>query len=178
MRHAGFTLWELVCTVAIAAVVLTIGGPSLHRFVLDGRRTADINGFVLAVQLARSEAAKRGRDVIVCPTTDRLLCTDFERGTSHGWMVFINGDDTHPPHRSNEEELVYYHALEMVGAVVANRPYFEFRPRLRRSVNGTVTFCDERGTPAARAVVVSYSGRPRVDDRSADGKPLRCAILS
>ena len=73
-RDLGFTLWELLWTLAIAAVLLGAGVPAFRHVLLDARRTADINAFVLAVQLARSEAAKRGRSVIVCQTADHLRC--------------------------------------------------------------------------------------------------------
>jgi len=66
------------------------------------------------------------------------------------------------------------HDLELTGTVTSNRPYYEFRPR-RRSTNGTTVFCDRRGSAAAKAVIVSYTGRPRVDRVDADGRPLRCA---
>jgi type IV fimbrial biogenesis protein FimT len=175
MRHAGFTLWELVCTLAIASVVLGLGVPSFRTFILDGKRTADVNGFVLAVQVARSEAAKRSDEVIICPTPDRQRCSDFERGAPHGWMVFVNTDDAYPPRRSLTEPLLFVHETEMTGTIVANRPYFELRPLFRRSINGTVVFCDVRGSVAARAVIVSYTGRPRTDSVAADGQRLACA---
>ena len=89
-------------------------------------------------------------------------------------MVFVNLDDEYPPRRSPAEPLLYMHTPELEGTIVGNRPYYEFRPG-RRSTNGTTVFCDARGTPAARAVVVSYTGRPRVATRDADGRPLRCA---
>ena len=73
-----FTLWELLWTLAIVGIVLGLGVPSFGKFVLDARRTADINAFVLAVQLARSEAAKRGRPVVVCPSADCRRCGDQE----------------------------------------------------------------------------------------------------
>jgi hypothetical protein len=37
----------------------------------------------------------------------------------------------------------------------------------------TITICDRRGSEAARAVIISRSGRPRVD-RVAQGDPLPC----
>ena len=70
----GYTLWELLCALGIAGLLVGLGAPALSDFLLDGRRTADVNALVLAVQLARSEAAKRGRPVIVCPTADHVRC--------------------------------------------------------------------------------------------------------
>ena len=171
-RVRGFTLWELLCTLGVAGLLVGLGAPALTDFVLDGRRTADVNGLVLAVQLARSEAAKRGRPVIVCPTADRVRCGG---SFSAGWMVYVNLDDRYPPERTGAEPLLYAHAPEIAGTITSNRPYYEFRVGRRRSTNGTVVFCDRRGTAAARAVIVSYTGRPRVAGRDADGRPLECA---
>jgi type IV fimbrial biogenesis protein FimT len=170
-RVRGFTLWELLCTLGVAGLLIGIGTPALTNFLLDGRRTADVNGLVLAVQLARSEAAKRGRPVIVCPTADRVRCGG---AFGAGFMVYVNLDDQYPPERAGAEPLLYSHAPEIAGTITSNRPYYEFRVG-RRSTNGTVVFCDRRGAAAARAVIVSYTARPRVADRDADGRPLRCA---
>jgi type IV fimbrial biogenesis protein FimT len=175
-RPAGFTLWELICTLGIAAVILALGVPSFHGFVLDSRRTADVNGFVLAVQVARTEAAKRGEAVVLCPSLDGLQCVNDERGYSTGWLVFADQDSKRPPQRSAAEPLIYAYRTEVSGSIVGNRPYFDFRPIMRRSTNGTLVFCDERGAAAARAVIVSYTGRPRVDTVDPDGRRLVCAI--
>ncbi len=176
-RPHGFTLWELLGTLAIGAVTLTAGIPAFRSFLLDARLTADVNAFILAVQLARSEAAKRGRPVIVCKSDDTRRCGGATLPADAGWMVYVNLDDTYPPQRSLAEPLLYMHVPELTGTVVSNRPYYEFRPG-RRSTNGTTVFCDRRGATAAKAVIVSYTGRPRVDRVDADGRPLRCAALT
>jgi len=177
-RATGFTLLELLGPPAVAGVLPRAGVPSFPGFVLDSRRTADVNAFVLAVQVARSEAAKRSHSVILCKTLDWRRCGGAELRFDAGWMVFANVDGKLPPERSADEPLLYAHVPELDGTIVGNRPLFEFRPLLRRSTNGTVVFCDRRGAPAARAVIVSYTGRPRVDQVDPDGNPLVCASLS
>ena len=177
MRRAlGFTLWELLCTLGIAAVTLGTGVPAFRTFLLDARLTADVNAWVLAVQLARSEAFKRGRPVVVCKTDDTHRCGTGVPANA-GFMVFVNLDDVYPLQRSPAEPLIFVHALEIAGTSVSNRPYYEFRVG-RRSTNGTIVFCDARGAAAARAVIVSFTGRPRVASRHADGRPLRCAAAT
>lgn len=176
-RTAGFTLWELLSTLAVMGVVLGLAAPALETVLLDARRTADVNAFVLAVQVARNEAAKRGAPVVLCKTADHARCGGSELDFDAGWMVFVNEDDLRPPQRSPLEPLLYAHVPAMEGSITGNRHVFEFRPFLRRSVNGTITFCDRRGAPAARAVIVSYTGRPRVDTVAPDGSPLDCAGL-
>ena len=64
----------------------------------------------------------------------------------------------------------------MAGSITANRRLFEFRPFGRRSTNGTVTFCDRRGAEQARAVVVSFTGRPRVTRNGSGMAALICEI--
>jgi type IV fimbrial biogenesis protein FimT len=176
-RTFGFTLWELLWTLAIAAVAFGAGVPAFQTLVLDARLTTDVNAWVLAVQLARSEAFKRGRPVIACLSEDLSRCGDDTPESRPSWIVFVNLDEAYPPRRSPMEPLLYAHAPELAGTIVSNRAYYEFRPG-RRSTNGTTVFCDRRGTPAARAVIVSYTGRPRVDNRDGDGRPLRCAQVT
>jgi type IV fimbrial biogenesis protein FimT len=141
--------------------------------LLDAKLTADVNGWILAVQLARSEAAKRGRPVIVCPTPDTVSCG----GATQRWMVFVNLDDYYPVQRSGGEPLLFVQTAASAGSILSNRSYYEFRPG-RRSTNGTIVLCDSRGTASAKAVIVSYTGRPRASNRDANGRPLRCAQLT
>ena len=91
-RNRGLTLLELIFVLAITATLVALGAPGFRGFLLDTRRTADINAFVLAVQLSRSEAAKRGRPIVLCNTTDRLSCADNGQHFESGWMVFVNTD--------------------------------------------------------------------------------------
>lgn len=171
---AGITLLELIFALAIGAIVLGAGAPALQTFVLDSRRTADVNAFVTAVQLARSEAAKRGRPVVLCGSADLVTCAaEYTRG----WLVFVDEDDSRPPQRSLDEPLLLAYRPAIEGTIESNREVYEFRPFQRRSTNGTVTFCDRRGAAAARAVIISYTGRPRVA-ATGPGRPLTCASLS
>lgn len=175
MRAArGYTLWELLCALTVAAITLTAGVPAFRSFLLDARLTADVNGWILAVQLARSEAAKRGRPVVVCATADTFHCVG---AAAERWMVFVNIDDGYPVRRSPAEPLLFLHTAESTGSIASNRAYYEFRPG-RRSTNGTIVLCDSRGAASAKAVIVSYTGRPRVANVDADRRPLRCAGLT
>jgi type IV fimbrial biogenesis protein FimT len=175
---AGFTLWELICTLSIAGILVGLAAPSYRTFVLDARRTADVNAFVLAVQVARSEAIKRGETVVLCQSFDGHRCGHDELGYGFGWLVFADRDKTRPPQRSDPEPLIYAYRPTLVGTIVGNREYFDFRPIQKRSTNGTLVFCDRRGAAAARAVIVSYTGRPRVDSVDPAGRRLSCADSS
>lgn len=172
----GFTLWELLWTLGLAGVISALGIPALQRFVMDLRRTADVNAFVTSVQLARSESAKRRQVVVLCNTRDFSSCADRTSGYEIGWMVFADDDADQPPGRNEDEDLIFTYVPEIEGTIRSNRAHYEFRPFLRRSTNGTVTFCDSRGSAAARAVIVSFTGRPRTSGEG-PGRRLSCAQL-
>jgi type IV fimbrial biogenesis protein FimT len=175
MRSRGYSLLELLVTLTLATMLLALGVPGLRTFALDARRTADVNAFVTAIQLARSESAKRGRAVVLCHTADAIVCAGARQPYEQGWMVFVDADDESPPRRDDDEELLLHYRPVMVGTIRSNRAHYVFRPYYRRSTNGTVIFCDLRGPAAARAVIVSYTGRPRVAGTTASGATLPCA---
>ena len=176
-RCRGISLWELIWVLAVGATVTAMAAPGFRNVMLDARRTADMNAFVVAIQLSRSEAAKRGRPVVLCKTANGRSCGGAEIGFDAGWMVFTNTDDLRPPQRAPGEALLYVHEPAMIGSIKANRRLFEFRPFGWRSTNGTITFCDSRGVSHARAVIVSYTGRPRVSSRGPGNRALVCGNL-
>ena len=91
-----------------------------------------------------------------------------------GWLVFANLDRDDPPQVDEGEPIVLAHAPASRIHIRANRDAFTFRPFDLRATNGTVVFCDERGSEHARAVIVSPTGRPRTSPRDASGDALVC----
>jgi hypothetical protein len=60
------------------------------------------------------------------------------------------------------------------GHITSNRAAYSFRPIMQAVINGTVVFCDPRGSTAARALIITNVGRPRLSQRDSSNKPLRC----
>jgi type IV fimbrial biogenesis protein FimT len=171
---SGMSLWELLTVLAVIATLLGLAVPSFRAWQLDARRVGDVNALVSAIQLARSEAAKRGRPAVLCPSLDASSCASPGTAFDRGWIVFINEDDVRPPNRDAADPLLWAYVPLMNGSIRSNRHLYEFRPFTWRSTNGTVTFCDDRGASQARAVIVSYTGRPRIASNG-PGRPLQCA---
>jgi len=180
MRQRGFTLLELLVTLTVVTVVAFIAVPALGWLVLDVRMTADVNAFVTSIQLARSETAKRAAPVVVCKTADRRACGGADLHYEDGWMVFVgedgeDGDDLLEADASGS--LLFSYAPSIEGTIRSNRSHYVFRPYYRRSTNGTIVFCDRRGAGAARAVIVSYTGRPRVAVQGPGDRAFDCATF-
>lgn len=170
----GFALPELLCTLAVAAAVTGWALPSFRDLALDAARAREVNGFVQAVHLARSEAIKRNEVVSLCPSPDGASCAAGSAWEG-GWIVFANADHDSPAARDAGEELIRAFPAWPEGSVDSNRSTLSFRPFTQSGVTATVTFCDRRGSRAARAVIISQTGRPRVAERSSSGGPLPCA---
>ena len=74
-RSNGFTLIELVVTMAIAIILVSIAVPSFRTTLQNSRITAQANDFVSDLSLARSEAIKLRSNVVVCTSITGTSCT-------------------------------------------------------------------------------------------------------
>lgn len=74
-RPTGFTLVELMITVAVLAVVLAIAVPSFRDMINRNRLVSTANEISGALNLARMEAIRRNRRVELCPSTDGATCS-------------------------------------------------------------------------------------------------------
>ena len=169
----GFTLPEVLCTLAVMAVVTGWALPSFRHLALDAARSREVNGFLQAIHLARAEAIKRNGVVSLCPSPDGATCS-ASTAWQAGLIVFVNTDRDSPAVRDNGEQLLQVYPSWIGGRIGSNRTTLSFRPFGQSGVTATVTFCDPRGSAAARAVVISQTGRPRVTDQSSSGGPLPC----
>lgn len=87
----GFTLVELMITLIVIAIGLTLAVPSFTGFIRDNRVTSQANEFLVSLTFARSEAIKRGRPVAVCASSDGASCSG-NNDWDAGWVVFTDGD--------------------------------------------------------------------------------------
>ena len=87
LRARGFTLLELLITIAVAAILLAIAIPSYRSVVQRNAMAATVNDLVGALNYARSEAVTRGQDVVICSSNNQLNCNAGE-DWSTGWVVY------------------------------------------------------------------------------------------
>ena len=173
-RQRGFTLAEIVFALAIVAGLLSWGLPGFREMQRNAARSREINQFVHAVHLARQEAIKRNGVVSLCPSSDGDRCAPPGTPWHEGWIVFVNSDADAPATRDPGEPLLRMAAPWPDGSLDGNRTTLSFRPFGQTGVTATFTFCDDRGARAARAVIISQTGRPRVSQLDPSDRPLTC----
>ena len=86
LRHAGFTLVEMLVTLLILAILVGVGVPTFLDATLGSRLGSAANNLVVSLHLARSEAIKRNTTVKVCPSTDGATCATSSSWQG-GWIV-------------------------------------------------------------------------------------------
>lgn len=90
-RQRGYTMVELMFTVAIAALVTGLAVPNFRDFVMNNRAAEESNALVGALALARSESVTRGVPVSVCASADNATCANAN-DWSTGWIVFTDAN--------------------------------------------------------------------------------------
>lgn len=161
-------------TIAILAVLLIVGIPSFAELVRSNRLTTNTNQFITALNLAKSEAIKRGIRVTL-------------RGTAppnweSGWEVFTDSDASGTKN-GTDEVLRVYEALKGTYTLRGNGGFVNFisflpTGRSNNNVGGSFAICensDGNNTPEARTsrlLVINAMGRVRVaTDSDGDGIP-------
>lgn len=171
----GMSMVELVVTLAVAGTLLTAAAPRLMDLVHDNRLTTQINLLLTDLHLARIEAVKRKHEVVVCRSSDGRQCQRGGRRTewTAGRIIYVEHDND--TRRDPGEPLLQVRAALPGHLRLRFNQWWRivFRPD-GGARSGSFTLCDHRGAAHARALIVYYTGRPRVADRRADGDRIRC----
>jgi type IV fimbrial biogenesis protein FimT len=173
LAQSGFTLIEILVTMAVAGILLAMAVPAFSSFVQNDRDAGQINSLAGSFNYARSEAVKRNSasGIMVCPSTDALTCT----GTpwSGGWIV-LNLIATDPPPLVLQAvpALNGSNTLTAVGAAAG----IAFLSSGLVSAPLTIKVCDPRGARFARDVEINATGR--VASSQTPGQSVAGALLT
>lgn len=173
----GFTLIELMITIAIAAALLKVAAPSFTSFMRNSTLTSATNTLLTAINTARSEAIKTGMNAYVIPNGSAW---------SAGWLVFVDLDNDGNFTASSDRTVLEQAApasfitITANGNAAATPPYVKFNSSGYASNKGVVgspgtgnlTFSlarnDVSSNAEIRRVVVGRSGRARACTPSTD----------
>lgn len=164
LRHAnGFTLIELIVTLAVASILIGFGVPSFANLIASGRQSDTYNELVSSLNLARSEAVKRAGTVTVCAFATETTCGTSD-DWSKGWLVFedLDADGT----IDSGEELfaqkeINYEEQSLISFSFTTASGFRYFSRGNVTSTGYLVVCDSRGPESAKAVNITTTGGVR-----------------
>lgn len=143
----GFTLVELMVTVAVVGIVALIAVPGMQGLVNNSRSTGMAGEMTASLQLARSEAIRRNSPVTVCGTADGTTCA---AGTSWSRWIVIGRDNV-----AGTIDVIRDNTVP--GSVQLSGPAngIQFNPSGLINAQATLTVCVPNVNPRVITVLIS-----------------------
>ena len=166
--QTGFTLLELMATVAIAAILAAVALPNFRVMIKNNCLTTDANAIVASFHVARSEAIKRQTSVTI---TAASANNANEWGT--GWSVTLNEDRNGNGALDAGEDYDGDGVLDAAAMVrtvnlsctlttideTGDRTAFVYQLNGFIDTRGTLNVCDDRTGETGRQINITSTGR-------------------
>ena len=179
--NQGVTLVELLVTLSLMAILLSMAAPAFRDLMLNNQRASQINAMMASLNLARAEAIKRGVKTVVCISDGAATpdCAAAPKGWEEGWIVFVDGNVSGASLNSldnpedvngngtwdrGEDVLLEVHGHLSAGTTLRGNNNVVKRVAMNRfsGTTGTIRHCDARGKWYARGIIVANTGRVRL----------------
>ena len=177
-RQKGFTLIELMTTIGIGAVLVSMAVPGMQTVAMNSKQRSGVNELISAMHMARNTAITTNSRVTLCASSNGTSCQSVP--WNDGWIVFADLDSNQAV---NGAEVVLRAGAEASGLDISSSQFSRFlmyRPSGRvmnasTATNvGEFTICDGRGSDHLRIVAIELSGRPRLTEYSTLGLTPSC----
>ncbi|WP_419421276.1 GspH/FimT family pseudopilin (plasmid) [Legionella sp. D16C41] len=149
--NKGFSLTELLITLALAAIILVFAVPGLQTLVLNARRNAMLDGIYNALNFTRLTALSQNANVTICPYS-APNSTSCGSNWSAGWIVITQ------PTTGSPTLLQSHRTTPNSPTLSSNIQTILFNAQGLASSQANFKVCDTRGARYAGSVVVLLTG--------------------
>jgi type IV fimbrial biogenesis protein FimT len=167
-RQFGFSLIELLFTVALLGILAALAIPSFQTMLVKRSVLAASDALVADMRFARSEALKRSTRTVICRSTNGTSCAAGTGSWNTGWIVFVDmnsngavdaGDDI----VKVQQDLPNILSIQAQTGVPSTLSAFNYEPTgwaKAASTNFIVTPVGTVPLNGTRRICVSITGRP------------------
>jgi type IV fimbrial biogenesis protein FimT len=177
----GYTLLELLVTMAIVTILAVMAIPSFQDSIERNAREAAMLDLMGAIAFGRSEAVSQSKKVSLCRSTDQSTCAASTAGDwDDGWIIFSDmgvagtlniGDVLLQVHGPSNDQNVITLKTSTNGNFTGDFLQFDEDGFLNNTTTGAyLKICDHDNVAAkARAIWLANTGRPALSTTDADG---------
>lgn len=172
--QGGFTLIEMLITIVIVAIALTIGIPSMSRQIEKSRQNGLRTELQQAVRLAGAQALASSRPVVLCPSSSSSGCSDDSSGWADGFMLFVDINSNGSYDNDTDRLLRQHENSSNRKIVISDRPAsspagdrFYFLPN-GASSGGSINICSESEEGIDQSLVISGFGSAELKKEDTD----------
>ena len=156
----GFSLIELVITLAIAGVLISYALPSIYDLKSNKILKNESDRLMVSFAYARTYAITQQKQVVVCPSLSGNDC-DNQSNWFQGWIVF---DDSNSNRKLDADEELLLFENPMDASVTATSSIYRSKIRFNNigfspGTNVSINFCDKRGKDFAQSIIINNAGR-------------------
>jgi type IV fimbrial biogenesis protein FimT len=167
LSQGGFTFIELIIAMSILFITTTMVIPAMTSTLSNTRHNGEISLLMSQLQLARTEAIFKNQNMLMCKSSDKSHCqTDIT--WDQGWVIF--NDKNNNKQRDDDEKIVFaQYKINHVAKILYNSfggssDYVRFYSRGYSHTNGTFTICHPLSSKSTKTVILSRTGRVRLDE--------------
>ena len=172
-KQNGFTLLELITTMIVASIVVSMGVPSMISVIRGNQIVADTNDLVGTVRTARNEAVNTVEQVTVCKSSDQTTCNNGGSWTD-GWIAFVDNNQNETRDLGGTPEVLIIAHAELRGSNSLSSAAFDnwiaFRPNglsIGSTGNaGTFNLCNPAGATYGRDISITRTGSSSIADNA------------
>ena len=171
-KHSGFTIPELMITLGIVAILLSVAIPGMNTTIRDNRLAGALNNIMTDIHFARSEAVKRDVRVIMCrsanPNQAEPSCGGSAQIWTDGYIIFADdGNFANDDYDAGTDVLLRRGQEALKGVRMRTNGTWnedlEFNPNGTTNENNNIAqmaICDSRLESKGRSITVAPSGIP------------------
>lgn len=158
-QHKGFTITELLVTIAVLGILSAVALPSLNEFMVNSRVDNEISQIQRLVLTTRNTAISMEQNVTLCPLATNSTCGNNWQGEL---TVFIDLDNDNIYEPLNNETIIRVKPAARTGdTLIYPQSRISFAPtgQLTGALNGNFTYCPKDHLWLSRALLVTRTGR-------------------